>query len=127
MSVTGHNTHLIRSCWQQKLRPAFSSSIESSGDPPEEERVPSRCPSQSDCSFGTLSSQSSWSGPSFSQESVLDGLEVNNGEELQTFMQKMKNGLQNFLKNAKMGSCHALQQDWGLCTANQTLECFPNS
>src|SRR5882724_8178414 len=102
MSVTGHNTHLIRSCWQQKLRPAFSSSIESSGDPPEEERVPSRCPSQSDCSFGTLSSQSSWSGPSFSQESVLDGLEVNNGEELQTFMQKMKNGLHSFLKDAKM-------------------------
>src|SRR5882724_9691887 len=104
MSVTGHNTHLIRSCWQQQLRPAFSSSIESSGDPPEVERVPSRCPSQSDCSFGTLSSQSSWSGPSFSQESVLDGLEVNNEEELQAFMQKMKNGLQNFLKNAKMSS-----------------------
>jgi len=30
---------------------------------------------------------------------------VNNEEELQTFMQKkMKNGLQNFFKNAKMSS-----------------------
>ena len=27
---------------------------------------------------------------------------MNNEEELQTFMQKMKNGLQSFLKNVKM-------------------------
>jgi len=70
----------------------------------QKKRESQQVPTQSDHAFGTLSSQSSWSGPSFSQESVLDGLEVNNEEELQTFMQKMKNCLQNFLKNVKMSS-----------------------